>query len=765
LAQIIELFLKKKQQEYALAAEITRVSLRRPWAVEMNGTFRRGSWPRRQAHIVWNEKRPNPVSASESRDGQQGRTMKSRKHLLTHVFVSLAALPVVLPPAFAAGAPLQSAPLAASVSSAMPAPGARLTEPQPALLLAQAEEPPKPGEEGDPEKKKKHEHPAGEAKPPAGEPKKEEAPKVEPPKAEPPKAEAPRAEPPKEEPPKAPEPKAEQPAEPPKAEKKRPEEPKPANEVAPPEGKPEKKHPPEPAADAKPPAEKPAAEPPKPQEQKPAAPKPEPKAEAPQPEAPKPEAKPEAAKPEAAPAAKPQSEPAPEAKPAPAPGAAAPGKPGEKPARPPAGEPQPAQPGNAAAPATAPNGAAPATTPAAAGTQAPVLDSAKPAPVLDSAKPAPGAAPAQPNAAPAQQPAAGAAPAAPAPGAAPQDGRRGQGQAGGDRRPPPPPKTDADAQAPLGNAPPPPKLAPSQADGSQRMGGRPRYDAPADAQVEGRVDGRDVLNILGQMIVRGGDSDRFSRGGAETYYDQMPGGRTRETIERPDGVAIVTIRNRYGDVIQRSRIGRDGRETVLFYDPGLQQRPDRERVFRDPSLDLPPMQLDIPVDQYIIDTSNARNPDYYDFLREPPVERVERVYSLDEVRYSARIRDKMRRIDLDTIHFASGSADLSMNEAGSMKQIAQAIKKVIDKNPGETFLIEGHTDAVGSDQANLVLSDKRAESVAVTLSELYDIPPENLVTQGYGERFLKVQTAGPSEENRRVTIRRITPLVRPVANR
>lgn len=315
--------------------------------------------------------------------------------------------------------------------------------------------------------------------------------------------------------------------------------------------------------------------------------------------------------------------------------------------------------------------------------------------------------------------------------------------------------------------PPPPPLAPNAAgwDRGQRMQARPRYDAPADARVEGRVDGRDVLNILGQMIVRGGDSDRFNRGAEDSYYDQLPGGRTRETIERPNGVMIVTIRNRYGDVIQRSRIGRDGRETVLFYDPGLQQRPDQERVFRDPSLDLPPMQLDIPVDEYIIDTSNARNPDYYDFLREPPVERVERVYSLDEVRYSARIRDKMRRIDLDTIHFATGSADISMNEAGAMKRVAQAMKKIIDKNPGETFLIEGHTDAVGSDQSNLVLSDKRAESVAVTLSELYDIPPENLVTQGYGERFLKVQTAGPSEENRRVTIRRITPLVRPVASK
>jgi hypothetical protein len=33
------------------------------------------------------------------------------------------------------------------------------------------------------------------------------------------------------------------------------------------------------------------------------------------------------------------------------------------------------------------------------------------------------------------------------------------------------------------------------------------------------------------------------------------------------------------------------------------------------------------------------------------------------------------------------------------------------------------------------------------------------VTQGYGEQFLKIPTDGPEEQNRRVTARRITPLL------
>jgi outer membrane protein OmpA-like peptidoglycan-associated protein len=81
------------------------------------------------------------------------------------------------------------------------------------------------------------------------------------------------------------------------------------------------------------------------------------------------------------------------------------------------------------------------------------------------------------------------------------------------------------------------------------------------------------------------------------------------------------------------------------------------------------------------------------------------------------------------------------------------------------FLIEGHTDAVGSDESNLELSDRRAETVARLLTDLYDVPPENLVTQGYGERYLKVETDEAERANRRATVRRITPLVAPVAQR
>jgi len=295
----------------------------------------------------------------------------------------------------------------------------------------------------------------------------------------------------------------------------------------------------------------------------------------------------------------------------------------------------------------------------------------------------------------------------------------------------------------------------------ERRDRRPRYQDRDGWRVEREVDDRFVINFGNRIIVRSDDGRRLSRRATETYYEDLPHGRVREVIVRPNGDRVVTIRNRFGDVIQRSRVDEGGREYVMFYAPEIDR--DERPTFVDPGERLPPMRLTIPVDEYIVDTSAEAGVDYRDFLQRPPVEPVERVYTLDEVKYSARIRDKVRRIDLDTITFATGSADVSMSQASTLRKVAEAMNGILDKDAGETFLIEGHTDAVGSDESNLVLSDERAEAVANILTDVYDIPPENLATQGYGERFLKIDTDGPEQLNRRVTIRRVTPLVKPVA--
>ena len=74
-------------------------------------------------------------------------------------------------------------------------------------------------------------------------------------------------------------------------------------------------------------------------------------------------------------------------------------------------------------------------------------------------------------------------------------------------------------------------------------------------------------------------------------------------------------------------------------------------------------------------------------------------------------------------------------------------------------MIEGHTDAVGSNAANLSLSRQRAVAIKKALNTYYVIPSANLRTVGYGERFLKIPTSEAEEENRRVSIARATELI------
>ena len=60
----------------------------------------------------------------------------------------------------------------------------------------------------------------------------------------------------------------------------------------------------------------------------------------------------------------------------------------------------------------------------------------------------------------------------------------------------------------------------------------------------------------------------------------------------------------------------------------------------------------------------------------------------------------------------------------------------------------------------LSLSDRRAESAATLLTQQFNVPAENLTSQGYGEQYLKVPTDGPERRNRRVKRRHFTVVVR-----
>ncbi|HTN60566.1 MAG TPA: OmpA family protein, partial [Devosia sp.] len=269
-----------------------------------------------------------------------------------------------------------------------------------------------------------------------------------------------------------------------------------------------------------------------------------------------------------------------------------------------------------------------------------------------------------------------------------------------------------------------------------------------------------ILQVGTQLFIdtRGQDTDRyFDNQQDEVFYENLDRGRVRETITRPDGTQIVTVRNRNGDVLRRSRFSPDGHETVLAY---FDDRYDDQLLeWRDPGQDLPPLRLNIPVQDYVLDARDADQDQVEVFFRQPPVEQVARLYSIDEVKRSARVRDSVRKLEVGGLTFDTGAATISRDQVGALSKVADAMLALLSANPAETFLIEGHTDAVGSDISNLQLSDLRAATVARILTDFYDVPPENLATQGYGERYLRIRTDAAERENRRVTIRRITPLI------
>ena len=111
-------------------------------------------------------------------------------------------------------------------------------------------------------------------------------------------------------------------------------------------------------------------------------------------------------------------------------------------------------------------------------------------------------------------------------------------------------------------------------------------------------------------------------------------------------------------------------------------------------------------------------------------------------------------IDIQSINFAFGSSEIPRSQYGKVENIADALDRLLSRRPGTRVLIEGHTDAVGSQSSNLLLSEDRAASLKRTLVRDFGIPRRALETVGYGEDFLLVPTQNENWRNRRVTLRR-----------
>jgi outer membrane protein OmpA-like peptidoglycan-associated protein len=322
-----------------------------------------------------------------------------------------------------------------------------------------------------------------------------------------------------------------------------------------------------------------------------------------------------------------------------------------------------------------------------------------------------------------------------------------------------PPATDgkAPAAAPAGAAP---AAAPSEVKDLKELKQerKERTEDGGKRIVIEEPDKRAIVKEGGKTIIRHDETERFRRLDRGNTRREKRNGLDISISVRPGGIEIFTETDDRGRSLRRYRRDRDGREVILFDNRDYYRR-HNDGSFIDAIVDLPPPRISIAREDYILDYEEASDVEVYETLSAPPVEELDRTYSMEEVRRSPMLRDRMRRIDLDAINFEFGAWEVTQDQYPALQRVAGAMKRVIDRNPDEMFMIEGHTDAVGSDEDNLSLSDRRAESVAIILSEQFGVPAENLTTQGYGEQYLKVNTEQAERQNRRVAVRRITPLL------
>ena len=101
------------------------------------------------------------------------------------------------------------------------------------------------------------------------------------------------------------------------------------------------------------------------------------------------------------------------------------------------------------------------------------------------------------------------------------------------------------------------------------------------------------------------------------------------------------------------------------------------------------------------------------------------------------------------VEFAFASAGLTPQATGTLDRVAAILND--PKLQQRRFLVEGHTDAVGSDAKNVQLSQQRAMSVMSYLQQR-GIRPDRLSAAGYGKAQLLPGVAPTDGRNRRVEI-------------
>jgi len=105
------------------------------------------------------------------------------------------------------------------------------------------------------------------------------------------------------------------------------------------------------------------------------------------------------------------------------------------------------------------------------------------------------------------------------------------------------------------------------------------------------------------------------------------------------------------------------------------------------------------------------------------------------------------------IYFSFNRAEIRPESERVLKEIAAVLKA----HPDWKLQVDGHTDGIGNDAANLDLSKRRSAAVKTALVGRYGIDGGRLSTGGYGESAPQASNDTPEgrARNRRVELRRL----------
>lgn len=129
--------------------------------------------------------------------------------------------------------------------------------------------------------------------------------------------------------------------------------------------------------------------------------------------------------------------------------------------------------------------------------------------------------------------------------------------------------------------------------------------------------------------------------------------------------------------------------------------------------------------------------------------RSTRSLSTGEREQIAELAATKPKIDLE-IQFDYNSADIAKTSVSSVQALGKALSDPTLK--GSTFVVAGHTDAVGTEEYNQGLSERRADTIKKYLVQNYGLNGTDLVTVGYGKTKLKDTANGADPINRRVQV-------------